>query len=154
MEYKIKKRRIKKQERGIVDLIKIMAHFFKDLPNWINEMKEPRNQSYTIYTQSDLVFMGILKNMCSLRTMRSMEEQFNEENCIDTLRIISGDKNLNEMPHSDTLNYYLEKLSPLCLADVRKMMVKRLIRTKSFNRARLSGKYWRIIIDGTGLFYF
>ena len=87
MEYKIKKRRIKKQERGIVDLIKIMAHFFKDLPNWINEMKEPRNQSYTIYTQSDLVFMGILKNMCSLRTMRSMEEQFNEENCIDTLRI-------------------------------------------------------------------
>ena len=58
------------------------------------------------------------------------------------------------MPHCDTLNYYLEKLSPKCLADVRKHMVKSLIRMKSFNRARLMGKYWRIIIDGTGLFYF
>lgn len=86
--------------------------------------------------------------------MRAMEEQFNEEICIDTLRILSGDGNLAEMPHSDTLNYYLEKLSPECLSDVRKRMVKSLIRMKSFNRAKLHGKYWRIIIDGTGLFYF
>lgn len=55
--------------------------------------------------------MGILKNICAVKTMRSMEEQFNEENCIDTLKILSGDRNLAEMPHSDTLNYYLEKLS-------------------------------------------
>ena len=33
-------------------------------------------------------------------------------------------------------------------------MVKSLIRKKSFSRSRLLGKYWRVIIDGTGLFYF
>ncbi len=33
-------------------------------------------------------------------------------------------------------------------------MIKKLIRMKSFGRARLLGKYWRVIIDGTGLFYF
>ena len=65
--------------------------------------------------------------MCGIETMRSMEEQFNEENCIDTLSILSGDRNLSEMPHSDTLNYYLEKLSPTCLSDVRKRMVQSLI---------------------------
>ena len=92
--------------------------------------------------------------MCGIKTMRAMEEQFNEEICIDTLRILSGDGNLAEMPHSDTLNYYLEKLSPECLSDVRKRMVKSLIRMKSLNRAKPHGKYWRIIIDGTGLFYF
>lgn len=151
---KAKKRRVKKEEHGIVDLIRIMYHFFKELPQWINEMTDPRNPSYIIYTQSDLILMGILKNMCAVKTMRSMEEQFNEETCIDTLRILSGDRNLVEMPHYDTLNYYLEKLSPKCLAGVRKQMVKSLIRMKNFNRARLLGKYWRIIIDGTGLFYF
>lgn len=151
---KAKKRKAKKEDRGIVDLMRIMYHFFKELPQWINEMKDPRNPSYTIYTQSDLVFMGILKNMCAIKTMRSMEEKFNEETCIETLSIISGDKNLAEMPHSDTLNYYLEKLSPECLAEVRKKMIKSLIRKKSFNRSRLQGKYWRVIIDGTGLFYF
>lgn len=151
---KTKKRRIKKKDRGIVDLARTVSHFFKDLPQWINEMTDPRNLSYTVYTQSDLIFMGILKNICGVKTMRSMEEQFNEENCIDTLRILSGDRSLVEMPHSDTLNYYLEKLSPKCLAEVRKRMVNRLIRMKSFYGAKLFGKYWRVIIDGTGLFYF
>ena len=70
------------------------------------------------------------------------------------MHILSGDRKLNEMPHSDTLNYYLEQLSPMCLADVRKKMVKSLIRRKVFYHSKLFGKYWRIIIDGTGLFYF
>lgn len=151
---KAKKRKIKKKDRGIVDLMRIVHHFFRELPQWIDEMTDPRNTSYTTYTQPDLVWMGILKNICAVTTMRSMDEQFNEETCIDTLRILSGDENLKEMPHYDTLNYYLKKLSPRCLADVRKKMVKSLLRMKSFNRARLLGKYWRIIIDGTGLFYF
>lgn len=151
---KAKKRKFKKEERGIVDLIRIVYHFFKKLPQWIDEMTDPRNPSYITYTQSDFVWMGILKNICGIKTMRSMEEQFNEEICMDTLRILSGDKNLVEMPHYDTLNYYLERLSPECLADVRKQMVKSLIQMKSFHRAKLLGKYWRIIIDGTGLFYF
>ena len=61
---------------------------------------------------------------------------------------------LEEMPHSDTLNYYLEKLSPECLSDIRKRMIKSLIRCKSFYTAKLFGKYWQVILDGTGLFYF
>lgn len=40
------------------------------------------------------------------------------------------------MPHYDTLNYYLEKLSPECLSDLRKKMVTCLIRGKQFNRER------------------
>lgn len=148
------KRRKKETDRGIVDLMMIMHHFFRELPVWIEEMTDPRHQSYITYTQSDLVCMGLLKNICGVKTMRSMEEEFNENRCIETLRILSGDKGLKEMAHCDTLNYYLERLSPECLAGLRKKMVKHLIRMKSFNRGKLLGKYWRIILDGTGLFYF
>lgn len=151
---KAAKRKLKKKDRGVVDFMMIMHHFFADLANWINEMADPRNLSYIRYSQSDLLFMGILKNACSLKTMREMNENFNEETCIETLRIISGDPTLDEMPHSDTLNYYLERLSPTCLADVRKQMIKSLLRMKTFYRGRLLGKYWRVILDGTGLFYF
>ena len=129
---KAKKRKAKKKDRGIVDFMMIMHHFFKELPKWIDEMNDPRNPSYTTYTQADLILMGLLKNVCAVKTMRSMEEEFNEEACIKTLRLLSGDPNLEEMPHYDTLNYYLEKLSPKCLADVRKKMIKSLIRMKSF----------------------
>ena len=33
-------------------------------------------------------------------------------------------------------------------------MIRSLIRGKQFNRGRLLGKYWRVILDGTGLFCF
>ena len=41
--------------------------------------------------------MELLKNLCGVKTMHSMEEQFNEKNCIETLWILSGNKNLNDL---------------------------------------------------------
>lgn len=151
---KREKRERKKDDRGIVDFMMVTNHFFRSLKEWISDMHDQRNQSYITYTQTDLACMAILKNICGQHSMREMEANFNEETCIDTLRIMSGNGCLEEMPHYDTLNYYLEKLSPECLSGLRKKMVKSLIRGKQFNRGRLLGKYWRIILDGTGLFCF
>ena len=151
---KEEKRAKKKKDRGIVDFLMIQNHFFRDFKVWIEEMRDPRNQSYITYTQSDLIYLGILKNVCSVESMRQMEEKFNEEVCIDTLRRLSGNKKVEEVPHYDTLNYYLERLSPECLSELRKKMITALIRGKQFYRGRLLGKYWRVILDGTGMSYF
>lgn len=151
---KEERRKHKKRDRGIVDFMMVMNHFFYSLREWILEMDDPRNQSYIRYTQADLGYMAILKNVCGQHSMREMEENFNKETCIDTLRILSGHQTLEEMPHYDTLNYYLERLSPECLSELRRKMVTSLIRGKQFNRNRLLGKYWRVILDGTGLFCF
>ncbi|MDE6852502.1 MAG: transposase family protein [Lachnospiraceae bacterium] len=151
---KAEKRKKKQQDRGIVNFMMVQQHFWKDLRNWINEMSDPRNESYITYTQADLVFMGILKNICGQESMREMDENFNEEICISTLSRMSGNRKLEEMPHYDTLNYYLERLSPGCLADLRKKMVASLIRGRQFYRNRLSRKYWRVVLDGTQLYYF
>ena len=151
---KREKRERKKQDRGIVDFMMVANHFFHSLREWILEMEDPRNQSYTTYTQADLGYMAILKNVCGQHSMREMEENFNKETCIDTLRIMSGNSRLEEMPHYDTLNYYLERLSPECLCGLRKKMITSLIRGKQFHKGRLQGKYWKVILDGTGLFYF
>lgn len=144
------KREKKKKDRGIVDFLMIQNHFFKDLRLWIEEMTDPRNPSYITYRQSDFIYLGILKNVCSVESMRQMDEKFNEMVCADTLRYLSGNKNVTELPHYDTLNYYLERLSPDCLSELRRKMVYSLIRGKQFYRNRLLGKYWRVILDGTG----
>ena len=104
---KAKKRKLTQEDKSIVDLIRIIFHFFKDLTKWIEEINDPRDERYTTYTQADYIYMGILKNICAIETMRGMDEQFNEENCIDTLSILSGDDSLYEMPHRDSLNNYL-----------------------------------------------
>lgn len=82
---KREKRKQKEKERGIIDFMMVTNHFFHLLGKWISEMSDPRNLSYITYTQRDLVYMGILKNVCGQHTMREMEENFNKTNCIDTL---------------------------------------------------------------------
>lgn len=151
---KADKRQKKNKDKGIVGFAMIQNHFFEELKFWIEAMNDPRHSSYTMYTQSDLIYMGIMKNICSIESMRQMEEQFNEDECIKNLSLLSGHKDLNEIPHYDTLNYYLERLEPEELSEVRRKMVKSLIRGKQFYKGRLLNKYWRVIIDGTGLFYF
>ena len=110
---KREKRKRKEKGYGIVDFMMITNHFFHSLREWISEMPDPRNPGYITYAQTDLAYMGILKNVCGQYTMREMEENFNKTNCIDTLRIMSGNQKLEEMPHYDTLNYYLEKCRDL-----------------------------------------
>lgn len=148
------KRKKKKKDKGIVDLLMIQKHFFKELPQWINAMTDPRNPSYILYTQADLIYMGLLKNICGQESMHQMDENFNEDNCIDSLRIFSGNESLTEMPHCDTLNYYMERLSVNALSDLRQKMVKSLLRMRHFYRCRLLGRHWRVVLDGTGLFCF
>lgn len=41
-----------------------------------------RNPSYIIYSQTDLNYMGILKNAYVQHSMREMDENFNKRNCI------------------------------------------------------------------------
>lgn len=148
------KREKKLEDRGVADFARVCRHFFKDMNSWIDEMTDPRNDSYTTYTQQDLVWLGILKNVCGVESMRQMNEKFNEETCIETLAFLAGDRGLGELPDFTTLNNYLERLSPDCLSDLRGKMVRGLIRSKVFLKNRLLGKYWPVVLDGTGLFHF
>ncbi len=84
------KREKKADDRGIVDFAQVQQHFFKDLNTWIGQMEDPRNISYTTYTQQDPVWLGLLKNVCGIETMRGMNEDFNEYTCINTLSFLSG----------------------------------------------------------------
>ena len=65
--------------------IQVKEHFFHGFNQWIDEMLDPRNESYTSYTQTDLIYLGILKNVCAVESMRQMNEKFNEKECIQTL---------------------------------------------------------------------
>ena len=77
---KREKRERRKNERAIVDFIMVMNHFFHYLREWLLEMDDPRNKSYITYTQADLFYMGLLKNVCGQYSMCGMDENFNEEN--------------------------------------------------------------------------
>lgn len=148
------KKRAEKPENPLAAVFRILNHFFANFHMWISEMTDPRNEAYITYTQMDLIILAILKNVCSISSMRSMDENFNEDICIENLSKLTGDVALKEIPHYDTLNYYLERLSPEELSIVRAKMIKSLISNRVFDANKLFNKHWQVILDGTGLFYF
>ena len=42
------KRKLKERDKGVVDFIWIMRHFFGHLRDWIEEMEDPRHSSYPV----------------------------------------------------------------------------------------------------------
>lgn len=132
--------------------MRIVQHFFPDLPKWFNGMADPRHQSYITYSAAVLVLMCVMKNVTGVVTMRAMNEQFSRNEAIENLMLLTGDK-FDEMPDWQTANNFLQRLAPEELNEIRIKMINVLIRSKQFYDSRLLG-CWRIILDGTGVAYF
>ena len=85
-----------------------------------------------------------------------MEEEFNEAYHVS---IPSGScpvtTDYHEMPHADTLNDYLEQPFAEMPGRCKEKDGKEPDPAgKLFTAQNCLRKYWRVIIDGTGLFYF
>ena len=83
--------------------------------------------------------------------MRSTSAEFNNDTVIQNIGILCGEE-LRELPYWETINHYLKRFSSDELQNVVCRLVYRLIRSRAFEDAKLRGKYWQIIIDGTQLY--
>ena len=92
----------------------------------------------------------ILSSIFYISSMRKTSEEFNSERMIENIGYLCGQE-LLELPYWETINNYLEKLEPQGLQDLVCRLVRRLLRSRAFETARIRGKYWQIIIDGTQL---
>src|SRR5699024_5280131 len=148
------KREYEKDINYFFELEKVKKHFFKNFDKRINAVQDPRHQSYITYNSDILIMMTILKNAFDLTSMRNMTNQLNKDECIHNFQKILGCNELEELPHYDTINDFLSKLDPTELEKIRTYMIKQLLAKRCFDDYRINGKYWGVIIDGTGLFSF
>lgn len=149
------KREIKRKiQNEIKEFLKIQAHYFPSLIQDIKKIMDGRNQSYITYEIEVIIYMMILKNICSIESMQEMNEAFNEDGCVKNLYKILGLEEKDYLPHYVTVNECLSKLDNKELEKIRKNMIYSLIRKKSFDSAKFLGKYWLVIVDATQLFSF
>ncbi len=148
------KRKLEKELNYFFEILKIQKHFFKDLFNQLKNVLDPRHQSYITYGSEVILFTMIMKNLTGLKSMRNMSDGFNKDECIENIRKVLGLKSLEELPHYDTINDFLTGLDMEELEKIRTYMIKELLKKRSFESYRIEGKYWGVIIDGTGLHTF
>lgn len=121
---------MEKSDHYFFEFVKIQHHFFKDLKKKFKEVEDPRHQSYISYDTDVVLMMLILKNACNLESMRGMTNRLNKDECIENLNAFLGNTNLEELPHYDTINNFLARLSPEELDEIRTYMIKELLQKR------------------------
>ena len=98
------------------------------------------------------IMLGTLyyKGIAGLSSMQEMTREFNEDGVVKNLYRFLRSREKEYLPHYVTMNEYLEKLDPAELENIQSDLVYRMIRRKTFDGAKILGK-WLIIVDGTEL---
>lgn len=155
MATRAEKREIKRKIKNEVkEFLKIQEHYFPNLIQDIKRVMDNRNQSYITYEIEVIIYMMILKNICSIESMQEMNDAFNEDECVKNIYKILGLEEKDYLPHYVTVNECLSKLDNSELEKIRKKMIYDLIRKKSFDDAKFLRKHWLVIVDATQLFSF
>jgi hypothetical protein len=108
------------------------------------------------YSAAHLLMSALFLFCCKAGSRRNMKFKMNTavaaKNHVVFLELF-GVKGVEKIPHGDTVNYLLERISPEETAAIRTRMVKELIRRKCFLNGRLFG-YYLIALDGSRIFSF
>ena len=144
------RRNMKKEIEMFRDVVNIIKQYFPCLIEKLEKLTDTRHQSYVEYTMSTITITRLLALICGIKSMRQSTEKFNTEETIQNIANLLEVK-LEELPHYDTINDVFETIEIEELRKIQKYMVIKLIRSKMFDKYRFKGKYFQIVIDGTGL---
>lgn len=133
------------------ELVKVVKRFFPGLVDLLRQVHDPRNQSYITYQQEVLLATRILSAVFYIESMRKASAELNFSTAIENIGTLCGQK-LEELPYWETINQYLERVNPQDLQNIINKIIWNLLRSRAFEQARINGKYWQVIIDGTRLY--
>lgn len=145
--------RIKKQieKNPVVECNRIQKKFCPTLFQRFNETEDPRHQSYIDHTNKIMLGTVYYKGIGGITSMQMMNDKFNEAKVANNIRSFMGVKDSDYLPHSVTINEYLERLEPTQLQEIIQDEVYDLIRRKSFDEAKFQKK-WLVVVDGSQLY--
>lgn len=142
-----------KKSKIFKELLKVINSCFKDLLPKLNSVKDARDKRYITYKTGELLYVMLMAKVMTIESMNDMTEKFNTDECIENFKKILGNEKLEELPHHDTINAFLEILDSRELENIRKYMIKEILKRRMFDQNRFFKK-WLIVFDGTGLYYY
>lgn len=121
---------------------------------WIDAIDDPRFPPLVVYHKRFLIWYGLALFLCKLGSRRQLDYQFGGDGpaALSNLNRLAGTAQ-ESRPVNQTLEYFLEKIGDAPIAGLRRRMVRRLIRMKALDAARLQGRFV-LLIDGSGYLAF
>jgi len=120
----------------------------------MDEIKDPRFFPYVIYHKRFLLWWGLSLFLFKLSSRRQLDFELDADDTrvLDNLNRLAGTRQKTRPVHN-TLNYFLGRIGSQPLFELRRQMVRRLLRMRVLDAARLQA-HWVVAIDGTGYLVF
>jgi hypothetical protein len=134
--------------------VQTIRHFFPDFNAWLDRLPDTRDQDAIEYDRRFLAWWGIALYLFQLGSRRQLDFDLDADDThvLENLNRLAQTQQTTRPVH-DTLDHFLEHVAALAFAALGLHMVRRLIRMKVLDAARLLG-YLVVIVDGTGLLCF
>ena len=91
---------------------KVRQKYCPDLFRDFADTKDPRNPSYTDYSNRELLGTVFYKGIAGITSMQAMTDEFNKDQVVKNLYRFMGGKEKEFLPHGVTVNEYFERLDP------------------------------------------
>ena len=143
------RRNLIKDKNLLKELVKIINKYFPMLNKILDQLTDKRHKSYITYNIKTIILTRIFALLCGITSMNEMNSKFNTEDTINNLSTICNQK-LLEAPDWQTIQDVIEQLDIEEIRNIRKYMVKSLIRSKMFDKYRYNGSF-QLLVDATGI---
>ncbi len=131
-----------------------IRHFWPELNEWLDAIHDPRFLPFVIYHKRFLLWWGLSLFLFKLGSRRQLDFELDARGTqlLDNLNRLAGTQQKTR-PVPKTLNYFLGRMRAQPLAELRTQMVRRLLRMKALDAARLQ-RHWVVAIAATGYLLF
>jgi hypothetical protein len=129
-------------------LVKTVQHFMPGLARGMNRLPDPRRERQCVYTQSHLLWSGLLLFLMQLGSRRQMRFERLADAFMGNLAALSGQHDVDTVADPDTLAYYAEQLPVAAIENLLAGMTRHLIRMKTLDPFRLLD-HFPVAIDGS-----
>lgn len=132
-------------------MVQTIRHFFPALNDWLDGLPDTRAQAAITYERRFLAWWGLALYLFQLGRRRQLDfDREAQDTCVlSNLNRLAGTDH-DTRPVHDTLDHFLGPSQAAAFADLRTQMVRRLLRMKVLDAARLLGLLV-LVVDGTGL---
>jgi len=131
-----------------------VRHFWPEFAAWLAGLPDTRFAPFIEYDKQFLAWWGLLLFCCKLGSRRQLDFELRDPGT----RVLANVNRLagthqRTLPVHDTLEHFLGHVGAAPFAALRTQMIRRLLRMKAVDAARMRG-HVVVAIDGTGYLHF
>ena len=137
---------------GVESLVEVLSttvhHYFPWFNGSLEGLTDIRRQDLIIYQKQTIIWAALMALVTKRQARMNISLQMRQGQVWENLKGLSGQEDLKNVPHGDTVEYLMMRLKPEELEGLQVRMIKGLLRNRVLEDYRLMGKYYTVAVDG------